>query len=93
MGQILLGAGLMLLGILIGVAIKNRNTPEDGFALLLKTVEDMNPRLQRRGCPHCEYVAKGEQLGLVARELEHHVKTKHHELLKGSPDGHPNVHS
>lgn len=85
MGNILAGALIMLIGVLVGVAVKNRNTPEDGFTLLLKEIQKLQ-RPQWEGevhsCLHCDY--KVNVISELDRlEMKHHLETKHADQLGG----------
>lgn len=105
MGNVILGAVIALVAVLIGYAITQRNTPDDGFKLLIEEIKKLQPAEQWNGevhtCIHCDYQVKiiSETSWL---EMKHHIETKHADQLGGEKlfvtdtkvlqGGHPNIH-
>lgn len=79
------GAFLMLLGILVGVAIARPG--KDGFLLLLtelekmhcKPVADVSGRVVR--CLTCDWTMQGDTWEQAREELDHHIRSNHPEKI------------
>lgn len=87
MWEYVVGAVLLLIGVLVGAALRG-DKYEDGFKMLVRELQktkgvsniqesERTQRYYRKGCKECEYVAVyANEIGAI-KELEHHILTKH----------------
>ncbi len=79
---IISGAVCMLVGILIGAAIKEYSKEHDGFLVLAKMLEKMTKQ-NRTGlectikCLICSFTAEGANFDDVEAEMKYHASQQH----------------
>jgi len=81
--NVILGAVIALVAVLIGYAITQRNAPDDGFKLLLEEIQKFQPRVVKQNavqlsCLRCEYkTTETTDYAMADLEMNHHLSTAH----------------